>query len=81
MYYIILISEVDSVLSRMQIIGVILCFRQLSQEALADVLENRIPYLMSSIADFKHHVPNGDTMVSVFIFFIWLTWHHSKVFA
>lgn len=61
---ILLTTEVDSVLSRMQIIGVILCFRQLAQEALADVLENRIPYLMSSIADFKHHVPNGDTMVS-----------------
>lgn len=58
-------TEVDSVLSRMQIIGVILCFRLLAQEALTDVLDNRIPYLMSSIADFKHHVPNGDTMVSV----------------
>lgn len=51
----------------MQIIGVILCFRQLAQEALTDVLDNRIPYLMSSIADFKHHVPNGDTMVSVYV--------------
>lgn len=57
------LQQVDSVLSRMQIIGVILCFRQLSQEALTDVLENRIPFLMSSIADFKHHVPNGDTML------------------
>ncbi|XP_050734485.1 membrane-associated protein Hem-like isoform X2 [Eriocheir sinensis] len=57
------LQQVDSVLSRMQIIGVILCFRQLAQEALADVLDNRIPYLMSSIADFKHHVPNGDTMI------------------
>ncbi|XP_076048024.1 nck associated protein 1 Hem isoform X3 [Oratosquilla oratoria] len=55
--------EVDSVLSRMQIIGVILCFRQLAQEALTDALEQRIPFLMSSIADFRHHVPNGDTML------------------
>ncbi|MPC84044.1 Membrane-associated protein Hem [Portunus trituberculatus] len=59
------LQQVDNVLTRMQIIGVILCFRQLAQEALTDVLDNRIPYLMSSIADFKHHVPNGDTMVSV----------------
>ncbi|XP_047497315.1 membrane-associated protein Hem-like isoform X1 [Penaeus chinensis] len=57
------LQQVDSVLSRMQIIGVILCFRQLAQEALADILDNRIPFLMSSIADFKHHVPNGDTMI------------------
>ncbi|KAK7078914.1 Nck-associated protein 1, partial [Halocaridina rubra] len=57
------LQQVDNVLSRMQIIGVILCFRQLAQEALTDVLENRIPFLMSSIADFKHHVPNGDTMI------------------
>ncbi|XP_063868003.1 membrane-associated protein Hem-like isoform X2 [Scylla paramamosain] len=57
------LQQVDNVLTRMQIIGVILCFRQLAQEALTDVLDNRIPYLMSSIADFKHHVPNGDTMI------------------
>lgn len=57
------LQQVDNVLTRMQIIGVILCFRQLAQEALTDVLDNRIPYLMSSIADFKHHVPNGDTML------------------
>ena len=57
-------SDVDSVLTRMQIIGVILCFRQLSRDALNDVLEARIPFLISSIADFRHHVPNGDNMVS-----------------
>lgn len=59
-----LVPEVDSVLSRMQIIGVILCFRKLAREALNDVLEARIPFLISSIADFRHHVPNGDNMVS-----------------
>ncbi|KAF2347457.1 Nck-associated protein 1 [Trinorchestia longiramus] len=57
------LQYVDSVLSRMQIIGVILCFRHLAREALNDVLEARIPFLISSIADFKHHVPNGDNMV------------------
>lgn len=57
------LQQVDSVLSRMQIIGVILCFRKLSREALNDVLEARIPFLISSIADFRHHVPNGDNML------------------
>ncbi|XP_018027145.1 membrane-associated protein Hem isoform X4 [Hyalella azteca] len=54
---------VDNVLSRMQIIGAILGFRQLAREALNDVLEARIPFLISSIADFRHHVPNGDNML------------------
>ena len=27
------------------------------------MLEARIPFLISSIADFRHHVPNGDNMV------------------
>uniref|UniRef100_A0A2P2IAK1 Membrane-associated protein Hem-like n=1 Tax=Hirondellea gigas TaxID=1518452 RepID=A0A2P2IAK1_9CRUS len=57
------LQHMESVLSRMQIIGVILCFRQLSRDALNDVLEARIPFLISSIADFKHHVPNGDNMI------------------
>lgn len=47
----------------MTIIGVILSFRSLCQEALNDVLQERIPFLLSSIVDFKHHVPNGDNMV------------------
>jgi NCK-associated protein 1 len=54
---------VDSVLQRMTIIGVIICFRNLAQDALNDVLSERIPFLLSSIVDFKHHVPNGDSMV------------------
>lgn len=85
----------DSVLQRMTIIGVLLSFRSLAQEALCDVctstccskqaasnntsnklsiahvacctvqvLENHIPFLMSSIKDFQHHLPNGqDSMV------------------
>ena len=55
--------DVESVLSRMQIIGVILCFRTLTQEALQDVLEARIPFLMSSILDFKQHMPSSDPTV------------------
>lgn len=53
---------VDNVLQRMTIVGVILSFRQVAQEALLDVLEQRIPFLISSIKDFQHHLPSGDPM-------------------
>lgn len=49
--------EVDNLLQRMTIVGVILCFRQLGQEALNDVLNQRVPFLLSSIIDFKEHFP------------------------
>jgi len=51
----------------MTIIGVILCFRSLAQEALNDVLSKRIPFLLSSINDFAHHIPNGVSMVNTII--------------
>jgi NCK-associated protein 1 len=57
-------SDVDNVLQRMTIVGVILSFRQLAQGALVDVLEERIPFLLSSILDFCLHLPSGDAMVS-----------------
>lgn len=47
------LTQVDSVLQRMTIIGVILSFRHLAQEALVDVLEQRIPFLLSSVKDFQ----------------------------
>nr|NVI74306.1 HEM-protein [Cucujiformia] len=56
------LNQVDNVLQRMTIVGVILSFRQLSQSCLNDVLEQRIPFLVSSILDFKHHLPSGDPM-------------------
>lgn len=44
----------DSVLKRMTIIGEMMCFRSLLQEALNDVLEDRIPFLLGSVKDFHH---------------------------
>uniref|UniRef100_A0A8C9YV53 Nck-associated protein 1 n=1 Tax=Sander lucioperca TaxID=283035 RepID=A0A8C9YV53_SANLU len=44
------LTSVDSVLKRMTIIGVILSFRSLAQEALRDVLSCHIPFLVSSVA-------------------------------
>ncbi|KAL1110560.1 hypothetical protein AAG570_008088 [Ranatra chinensis] len=57
------LQHVDNVLQRMTIVGVILCFRQLAQEALVDVLEERIPFLLSSILDFRHHLPTADATI------------------
>ncbi|XP_070198961.1 nck-associated protein 1-like isoform X3 [Littorina saxatilis] len=57
------LQNVDIVLMRMTIIGVLLSFRALAQEALNDVLEDRIPFLMGSIRDIHHHMPdNRDSM-------------------
>lgn len=57
------LQQVDNVLQRMTIIGVILCFRKLAQDALFNVLTNRIPFVLSCVQDFRLHPPNGDTMV------------------
>nr|NVI74298.1 HEM-protein [Cucujiformia] len=56
------LQHVENVLQRMTIVGVILSFRNLAQSCLTDVLEQRIPFLLSSILDFRHHVPAGDPM-------------------
>uniref|UniRef100_A0A4W3ITW6 Nck-associated protein 1 n=1 Tax=Callorhinchus milii TaxID=7868 RepID=A0A4W3ITW6_CALMI len=56
------LTSVDSVLKRMTIIGVILSFRSLAQEALRDVLSCHIPFLVSSIEDFKDHIPRETDM-------------------
>uniref|UniRef100_A0A7G3APR1 Putative membrane-associated hematopoietic protein n=1 Tax=Lutzomyia longipalpis TaxID=7200 RepID=A0A7G3APR1_LUTLO len=54
------LQQVDNVLQRMTIIGVILSFRHLAQEALLDTLGQRIPFLVSSVKDFQEHLPGGD---------------------
>ncbi|XP_066287514.1 nck-associated protein 1-like isoform X4 [Branchiostoma lanceolatum] len=51
------LRDVDNVLKRVTIVGVILSFKTLAQEALNDVLKKRIPFLMSSIIDFQKHFP------------------------
>lgn len=55
----------ESVLHRITIIGVFLCFQKLLQDALNDVLERRIPFLMSSIKDFRHHVMSSEAFTDV----------------
>jgi hypothetical protein len=60
-----ILSEVDNLLQRMTIVGVILCFRQLGQEALNDVLNQRVPFLLSSIIDFKEHFSADESDATV----------------
>lgn len=57
--------DVENVLQRMTIIGMILMFRQLTQDALRDTLEDRIPFLLSSIVDFHEHAPKGESVVNL----------------
>lgn len=55
----------ESVLQRITIIGVILCFQKLVQEALNEVLEQRTPFLLGSIKDFKHQVANSEALTDI----------------
>lgn len=59
-------TDVDNVLQRMTIIGVILSFRQILHDALVVVLEERIPFLLSSILDFRHNTNGVDSLVCLF---------------
>lgn len=57
--------HVDSLLLRMTIVGVLLAFRSLTQEALQDVLEDRVPFLMASVKDIHQFVPNSKDQLVV----------------
>ncbi|XP_052798204.1 membrane-associated protein Hem-like isoform X3 [Mya arenaria] len=57
--------NVDSVLLRMTIVGVLLSFRSLSQEALNDVLEDRVPFMIASVKDIHHYVPKSKDAMMV----------------
>lgn len=58
-------ADVDNVLQRMTIIGVILSFRQILHDSLVVVLEERIPFLLSSVLDFRHNTSGGESLVSI----------------
>ncbi|ESO00384.1 hypothetical protein HELRODRAFT_101134 [Helobdella robusta] len=59
------LTSADVLLQRMTTIGVLLAFRGLSQDALLDILEIRIPFLLNSIKDFQQHAPNGQESMIV----------------
>ena len=59
------LQNAESVLHRITIIGVILCFQKLVQEALNEVLEKRIPFLLSSVKDFKHQIASTEAYTDI----------------
>jgi hypothetical protein len=50
-----ILKKKNFLLQRMTIVGVILSFRELLREALNAQLEERIPFLYSTIEDFHEH--------------------------
>lgn len=54
------LKNIEDLILRVIIVGVILTFRSLTQEALETVLKKRVPFLINSIVDFKEHYPQGN---------------------
>ncbi|XP_071795826.1 nck-associated protein 1-like isoform X3 [Asterias amurensis] len=50
------LKSIENLLTRLNIIGVIIAFKSLTQEALSDTLNRRTPFLFNSITDFREHV-------------------------
>jgi NCK-associated protein 1 len=53
----------DLLLTRMINVGIVLCFRNLTQQALQHTLKDRIPFLLSSVGDIKKDRENFPDMV------------------
>ncbi|XP_065072072.1 nck-associated protein 1 homolog [Rhopilema esculentum] len=62
--YIKRLRNVDDVLARTTIIGVLLCFRSLLATGLKDVLDNRASFLMKVLRDFKENNPRDEMTVT-----------------
>jgi len=58
------LRDVDNVLGRTKIIGLVLCFRSLLTSGLNDVLENRASFLVKVLADFQKNNPRPDLTVT-----------------
>ncbi|XP_031558221.1 nck-associated protein 1 homolog isoform X1 [Actinia tenebrosa] len=54
------LKNMEDIMLRVIIIGVILSFRHLTQQALATKLNSRVPYLMSCVTDLKDSYPIGN---------------------
>jgi len=62
----------EDLIARTTIVGIIIAFRKCMLEALNCVLSYRIPFLLSSIADFKKNIPDKSSSVSVARFYLYL---------
>ena len=56
-------SDSEDLLARTVIVGIIMAFRKLTLEALNNVLTYRVPFMLSSIVDFKHNLPDKTSSV------------------
>ena len=56
-------SDSEDLLARTVIVGIIMAFRKLTLEALNNVLTYRVPFMLSSIMDFKHNLPDKTSSV------------------
>lgn len=57
----------EDLVARTTIVGIIMAFRKLTLEALNSVLSARIPFLLSSITDFKLNLPDKSSDVRVLL--------------
>lgn len=57
----------EDLVARTTIVGIIMAFRKLTLEALNSVLSARIPFLLSSITDFKISLPDKSSDVRMYI--------------
>lgn len=55
----------EDLVARTTIVGIIVAFRKLTLDALNSVLSYRIPFLLSSISDFKKNLPDKTSMVGL----------------
>ena len=58
-------SDSEDLLARTVIVGIIMVFRKLTLVALNNVLSYRVPFMLSSIVDFKQNLPDKTSNVSV----------------
>lgn len=61
-------SGSEDLLARTVIVGIIMAFRKLTLVALKNVLSYRVPFVLSSIIDFKQNLPDKTSSVSPLLY-------------
>ncbi len=57
------VLDSEDLIARTTIVGIIMAFRKCTLEALNSALSYRIPFLLSSISDFKKNIPDKSSNV------------------
>ncbi|XP_064384719.1 nck-associated protein 1 homolog [Halichondria panicea] len=58
------VKSSEDLLARTVIVGIIMAFRKLTLVALNNVLSQRVPFILSSIVDFKQNLPDKTSTVA-----------------